>query len=332
MRGPGVFRTNENGQLADGERTATSPLASALLSLLCSFDVASHFLFLILSLLYYNSLHVQPSRGTLVISASQFVSFGDCLRAEIGGERGREKEAKKGKRKKRRLATTKPPRREAPTKTPLYLSSGGLCCWTGPPARPPASQPARNVTLPCVTTTPYTHHLNSNQLKNETKLQLQPTGPRQKVGVDAADGQRQARVQVGARQDGRHRAGDRRVGQGQGRRDIQGAAEDGAGGGRGGQRQGERRSSFEFFFQFLFNPFFFSNFESNPFFFSPFLHLKITTPSRQQNNITDQDRPAQVQGRDGPPRADRVPDPLVQRDGLLEGEGGPVEDRAQDGR
>lgn len=66
------------------------------------------------------------------------------------------------------------------------------------------------------------------------------------MGVDAADRQRQARLPVGPRQDGRHRAGDRRFRQGQGRRGVQGAAEDGAGGGRGRQRQGE-----EFFFSSL---------------------------------------------------------------------------------
>jgi len=38
------------------------------------FDVAAHFSILSLSLYYNNSLHAQPSRGALVISASQFVS------------------------------------------------------------------------------------------------------------------------------------------------------------------------------------------------------------------------------------------------------------------
>lgn len=55
-------------------------------------------------------------------------------------------------------------------------------------------------------------------------------------------------------------------------------------------------------------------------------------PTTTQKKLPDQDRPAQVQGRDGPPRPDRVPDPFVQRDGLLEGETGPVSYRAQDQR
>ena len=52
----------------------------------------SHFLTFLAPPLYYNntynSPHKQPSRGTLVISASQFVSLGGWF----GGERERERE------------------------------------------------------------------------------------------------------------------------------------------------------------------------------------------------------------------------------------------------
>jgi len=149
------------------------------------------------------------------------------------------------------------------------------------------------------------------------------------MGKHAADGQRETRLSDRPRPHGRHRPGDRRVRQGESRRGPEGAAEDGAGGRRRGQRQGKRMFFLKFFIFLCGNPSRFDSFHS--------LNLDIfilrkQTRKKLSNSPTDQDRPAEIQGRDGTPRPDRVADPLVQRHGLLEGEGCQVEDRVQDWR
>ena len=69
MRVPDIVRMDEHGELTATSRTASSPPPRFLL------DVAFSLSFLLsLSLYYINSLHTQPARGALVISASQFVS------------------------------------------------------------------------------------------------------------------------------------------------------------------------------------------------------------------------------------------------------------------
>ena len=235
--------------------------------------------------------------------------------------------------KKKKEKTAARQNKAAENKTSPALSFSLSLCWPSTRRRnaPFAFQSTDSTSSSFSLSLSNSRSPQKNETRNRTRYLS--AGPRQKVGVDAADGQRQARVQVGARQDGRHRAGHRRVGQGQGRRDIQGAAQDGAGGGRGGERQGreEERSSFGVFFSFLFL-FFVPPFQPLPFSRAKPCSKSPAVSTTKQHQQIDQDRPAQVQGRDGPPRADRVPDPLVQRDGLLEGEGGPVEDRAQDGR
>ena len=92
----------------DDEEQHRSVAALALASLCLTWH--SHFL-VSLSLLQHNdnSLYAQPSRGTLVISASQFVSLGDWLRHEHEEEQG-EAKMSSSKKRQRRLAKTKPPR------------------------------------------------------------------------------------------------------------------------------------------------------------------------------------------------------------------------------
>jgi hypothetical protein len=59
---------------AANQRRRAAPHRRRCSALFPLFDVAAHFSILSLSLYYNNSLHAQPSRGALVISASQFVS------------------------------------------------------------------------------------------------------------------------------------------------------------------------------------------------------------------------------------------------------------------
>jgi hypothetical protein len=59
---------------AANQRRRAAPHHRRCSALFPLFDVAAHFSILSLSLYYNNSLHAQPSRGALVISASQFVS------------------------------------------------------------------------------------------------------------------------------------------------------------------------------------------------------------------------------------------------------------------
>ena len=213
--------------------------------------------------------------------------------------------SKKKKRKKRRLDKTKPPK----TKPPRPCLSPSLSAGPRPAgATRPLPLSRQTAHLPLSLSLSNSPSPRKNENRNRTRNLS--AGPRQKVGVDAADGQRQARVQVGARQDGRHRAGDRRVGQGQGRRGVQGAAQDGAGGGRGGERQGreEQRSSFRVFFAFLFISLFFCS--PNPCLNdAPNLPQNLP-PSRQKNNINKQTKTVQPKSKDETGRLVQTESPI----------------------
>ena len=195
----------------------------------------------------------QPSRGALVISASQFVSLGESLCA--GWKKMRE-EDDVGVVEENETAASEAAEKRQPPRLSVSLSLSLFPSLSTPRAgrkRASCSSQLEDCTRPSSLSQSLFRTPNSKQ---------QPTGPRQKVGVDAADGKRQASLQVGARQDGGHRAGDCWFRQGQSRRDLESAAQDGAGRGRGRQRQGKEREEVEKFSPpFFFNPclcFFFS--------------------------------------------------------------------------
>ena len=129
MHMPGVVGTGDNRRINDEEPRRI--VAAAPLFFLFLFDVASLTLFDSLSpILHNNSLHAQPSRGVLVISASQFVSnwsvAGRRTRGKTGGRRRRRRERKK--QKKTAASRTKPPKNLSSLfLSGLFLLGPSLC-------------------------------------------------------------------------------------------------------------------------------------------------------------------------------------------------------------